>query len=70
MRRAAAPFDPNYMKALFDAGFAQGKSAAAFATAPPPYPGPPATDPKYATETTLHNRERPHEESWEELFRQ
>jgi hypothetical protein len=40
------PFDPNYMKALFDAGFAQGKSAAAFATAPPPYPGPPATDPK------------------------
>ncbi|HJY17390.1 MAG TPA: patatin-like phospholipase family protein, partial [Xanthobacteraceae bacterium] len=25
------PFDPNYMKALFDVGFAQGKSAAAFA---------------------------------------
>ncbi len=40
------PFDPNYMKALFDVGFAQGKSAAAFATTPPPYPGPPATDPK------------------------
>ncbi|MGB6321599.1 MAG: patatin-like phospholipase family protein [Xanthobacteraceae bacterium] len=40
------PFDPNYMKALFDVGFAQGKSAAAFATTPPPYPAPPATDPK------------------------
>jgi predicted acylesterase/phospholipase RssA len=40
------PFDPNYMKALFDVGFAQGKSAAAFATSPPPYPAPPATDPK------------------------
>ena len=39
------PFDPNYMKALFDVGYAQGKSAAAFATTPPPYPGPPATDP-------------------------
>ncbi len=39
------PFDPNYMKALFDVGFAQGKSAAAFANAPPPYPGLPATDP-------------------------
>ena len=33
------PFDPNYMKALFDVGFEQGKSAAAFAAAPPPYPG-------------------------------
>ena len=40
------PFDPNYMKALFDVGFAQGNSAAAFANAPPPYPPPPATDPK------------------------
>jgi predicted acylesterase/phospholipase RssA len=39
------PFDPNYMKALFDVGYAQGKSAAAFATTPPPYPVPPATDP-------------------------
>jgi predicted acylesterase/phospholipase RssA len=39
------PFDPNYMKALFDVGYAQGKSAAAFATMPPPYAGPPATDP-------------------------
>ena len=39
------PFDPNYMTALFDVGYDQGKGAAAFATAPPPYPGAPATDP-------------------------
>jgi hypothetical protein len=38
------PFDPNYMKALFDSGFDQGKSATAFATAPPPYPGAPANN--------------------------
>ena len=36
------PFDPNYMKALFDAGYNQGKSAMPFATMPPPYPGAPA----------------------------
>ena len=40
------PFDPNYMKALFDAGFEQGKGATAFADAPPPYPGQPAADAK------------------------
>ncbi len=34
------PFDPEYMKALFDAGYAQGNSANAFADAPPPYPDP------------------------------
>ncbi len=39
------PFDPNYMTALFDVGYEQGKGAAAFAAAPPPYPGAPATDP-------------------------
>jgi len=38
------PFDPNYMKALFDAGYQQGKGAAAFADAPPLYPGQPAID--------------------------
>jgi predicted acylesterase/phospholipase RssA len=38
------PFDPNYMKALFDVGYQQGKGAAAFADAPPPFPGPPAID--------------------------
>ena len=31
-------FDPDYMKALFDVGYDQGKSAKAFAAAPPPYP--------------------------------
>ena len=36
------PFDPNYMKALFDAGYDQGKSANPFASAPPSYPGAPA----------------------------
>jgi predicted acylesterase/phospholipase RssA len=32
-------FDPDYMKALFNVGYDQGKSANPFATAPPPYPG-------------------------------
>jgi len=34
-------FDPDYMKALFQAGFNLGKSAAPFNAVPPPYPGPP-----------------------------
>jgi hypothetical protein len=38
-------FDPDYMKALFNAGYDQGKSANAFADKPPPYAAPPATDP-------------------------
>jgi len=33
------PFDPDYMRALFDAGYDQGKSANPFGTEPPPYPG-------------------------------
>ena len=33
------PFDPDYMKALFQVGYDQGKSANAFADEPPPYPG-------------------------------
>ncbi len=32
-------FDPDYMKALFRTGYELGKSAAPFASAPPPYPG-------------------------------
>jgi len=32
------PFDPDYMKALFDVGYELGKSGAAFAATPPPYP--------------------------------
>jgi hypothetical protein len=39
------PFDPGYMKALFQAGFDQGKSDNAFAGKPPPYQSAPATDP-------------------------
>jgi predicted acylesterase/phospholipase RssA len=39
------PFDPDYMKALFQAGFNQGNSANPFAGKPPPYQSPPATDP-------------------------
>lgn len=42
-------FDPIYMKALFDAGYAQGKSANPFAAQPPSYPGQPpreADDPQ------------------------
>jgi len=31
-------FDPDYMNALYDVGFAQGKSAKPFATAPPAFP--------------------------------
>lgn len=38
------PFDPNYMKALFDVGYGQGKGASAFANSPPPYPGQPTID--------------------------
>jgi predicted patatin/cPLA2 family phospholipase len=43
-------FDPDYMRALFDVGVAQGKSATPFATAPPPFDGatpqsPAAADP-------------------------
>jgi predicted acylesterase/phospholipase RssA len=36
-------FDPDYMKALFDVGLEQGKSANPFAATPPPYPGQPQT---------------------------
>jgi hypothetical protein len=39
------PFDPDYMKALFNVGFDQGKSATPFADKPPPYQGAPVADP-------------------------
>jgi len=39
------PFDPDYMKALFNAGYDLGKSATPFAGKPPPFAGAPATDP-------------------------
>jgi predicted acylesterase/phospholipase RssA len=38
-------FDPIYMKALFDVGYNQGKSASPFAAEPPPFPGSPASIP-------------------------
>jgi len=38
-------FDPNYMKALFNVGYNQGKSGTPFSAAPPPYPGSPTSIP-------------------------
>jgi hypothetical protein len=35
-------FDPDYMKALFNLGYDQGKSESPFAAEPPAFPGPPA----------------------------
>jgi hypothetical protein len=35
-------FDPDYMKALFNVGYDQGKSPSPFATEPPAFPGSPA----------------------------
>jgi hypothetical protein len=43
------PFDPNYMNALFNTGFDQGKSENPFAGAPPPYQNQPAADPSGGT---------------------
>jgi predicted acylesterase/phospholipase RssA len=37
-------FDPNYMAALFQAGYELGQSATPFASDPPPYPGAPAVN--------------------------
>ena len=37
-------FDPDYMKALFKAGYDHGKSANPFADEPPPYPGRPRSE--------------------------
>jgi hypothetical protein len=45
------PFDPNYMAALFQAGFALGQGATPFASEPPPYPGPPASDSSGSVQT-------------------
>jgi predicted acylesterase/phospholipase RssA len=35
------PFDPDYMAALFKAGYDQGRGATPFSSEPPAYPGPP-----------------------------
>ena len=47
-------FDPDYMKALFTAGFDLGKSGNAFAGSPPAYPGQStgAIEPKAPDKTT------------------
>jgi hypothetical protein len=37
-------FDPDYMKALFNVGYDQGKSANPFAAAPPAFPDSPANE--------------------------
>ena len=44
-------FDPDYMAALFQTGFEQGKSAAPFSHEPPPYPGAPASKPSLIEQT-------------------
>lgn len=44
-------FDPDYMRALFQAGLEQGKSATPFAAAPPPYPAAPAQPSQHADKT-------------------
>jgi predicted acylesterase/phospholipase RssA len=51
-------FDPDYMRALFQAGVEQGKSATPFAAAPPPYPAAPAQPSQSSqhTEKTGANR--------------
>jgi Patatin-like phospholipase len=40
------PFDPEYMRALFQTGYNLGRSAIPFSPEPPPYPGPPASQPQ------------------------
>ena len=39
--KSRGPFDPNYMKALYQVGFDQGSGATAFAVQPPPPPSGP-----------------------------
>lgn len=45
------PFDPKYMGALFHTGYEQGRSAAAFADKPPPYPSGPAPQSNHIEKT-------------------
>jgi predicted acylesterase/phospholipase RssA len=45
------PFDPAYMQALFQSGYELGRDAAPFASAPPPYPGIPVSDPVHPEKT-------------------
>ena len=45
------PFDPSYMKALFQVGFDQGSGATAFAARPPPPPSGPTPQPSHIQKT-------------------
>jgi predicted acylesterase/phospholipase RssA len=45
------PFDPEYMKTLFQVGAVQGKGATAFAATPPPSPSGPAPQPSHIQKT-------------------
>jgi predicted acylesterase/phospholipase RssA len=45
------PFDPDYMKALFQVGYDQGQSASAFSTEPPPLPSGPTPQPSRTEKT-------------------
>jgi len=45
------PFDPNYMKALFQVGFDQGNGSTAFAATPPPPPSGPTPQPSHIQKT-------------------
>jgi Patatin-like phospholipase len=45
------PFDPNYMKALFQIGFDQGSGSTAFAARPPPPPSGPTPQPSHIQKT-------------------
>jgi predicted acylesterase/phospholipase RssA len=45
------PFDPNYMKALFQVGFDQGNGSTAFAAKPPPPPSGPSPQPSHIQKT-------------------
>lgn len=44
-------FDPDYMKALFQIGYEQGRSAAPFSSEPPPYPAWPGRPPSHTEQT-------------------
>ena len=45
------PFDPSYMKALFQVGFDQGTGSTAFAAQPPPPPSGPTPQPSHVQKT-------------------
>ncbi len=48
---AKGPFDPDYMKALYQVGYEQGQSATAFSPEPPPLPSGPKPHPSHIEKT-------------------